>query len=90
LNAAASSRNRLARRSRADFPLDHTGRTYSRSRLRRRCLLANLAATRQVSGYGLEIDPVNVAPACAPGSTSSRRDLDEGLADFATGSFDFV
>lgn len=53
-------------------------------------LLGHLARTRQVSGYGLEIDPANVAACIGAGINVIQADLDEGLADFATGSFDYV
>lgn len=53
-------------------------------------LLAHLTRTRQVRGYGLEIDPANVAAAVAAGVNVIQADLDDGLADFATGSFDYV
>jgi methionine biosynthesis protein MetW len=53
-------------------------------------LLAHLAATRSVRGYGLEIDPDNVANAIGAGVNVIQADLDDGLADFATGSFDYV
>jgi methionine biosynthesis protein MetW len=53
-------------------------------------LLSYLARTRQVTGYGLEIDAANVAACVAAGVNVIQADLDEGLADFATGSFDYV
>jgi len=53
-------------------------------------LLAHLAATRQVQGYGLEIDPANVATCIEAGVSVIQADLDEGLADFSTGAFDYV
>jgi len=53
-------------------------------------LLSHLARTRQVSGYGLEIDAANVAACVTAGVNVIQADLDEGLADFATGSFDHV
>jgi len=53
-------------------------------------LLTHLAATRGVSGYGLEIDDDNVAGCVARGVNVIQADLDDGLADFATGSFDYV
>jgi methionine biosynthesis protein MetW len=53
-------------------------------------LLAHLARSRGVRGYGLEIDPANVAACVAAGVNVIQADLDEGLADFADGSFDYV
>ena len=53
-------------------------------------LLANLASTRGVRGYGLEIDPANVAACLAAGVNVIQADIDDGLADFADGSFDYV
>lgn len=53
-------------------------------------LLAHLARSRGVRGYGLEIDPANVAACIAAGVNVIQADLDEGLADFADGSFDYV
>jgi methionine biosynthesis protein MetW len=53
-------------------------------------LLAHLAATREVRGYGLEIDPANVAACVAAGVNVIQADIDDGLKDFETGSFDIV
>ncbi|GAC1632479.1 MAG: methionine biosynthesis protein MetW [Nevskia sp.] len=53
-------------------------------------LLAHLAAKRGVSGYGLEIDDRNVAACLAAGVNVIQADIDDGLADFADGSFDYV
>jgi methionine biosynthesis protein MetW len=53
-------------------------------------LLAHLASTRQVSGYGLEIDETNVAACVAAGVNVIQADLDDGLRDFRSGSFDYV
>ena len=53
-------------------------------------LLAHLATTRGVRGYGLEIDPANVAACVARGVNVIQADLDQGLADFADGAFDVV
>jgi methionine biosynthesis protein MetW len=53
-------------------------------------LLAHLARTRQVRGYGLEIDPDNVAACIQAGINVIQADIDDGLADFATGAFDYV
>ncbi|WP_367275714.1 methionine biosynthesis protein MetW [uncultured Nevskia sp.] len=53
-------------------------------------LLAHLASTRQVRGYGLEIDDDNVANCIAAGINVIQADVDDGLAEFADGSFDYV
>lgn len=53
-------------------------------------LLSHLASTRNVTGYGLEIDPANVAKCIAANVNVIQTDVDEGLADFATNSFDYV
>lgn len=53
-------------------------------------LLANLAQARDVTGYGLEIDPNNVVKCVARGVDVLQMNLDEGLAQFEDGSFDFV
>lgn len=53
-------------------------------------LLAHLAASHKVRGYGLEIDPANVRAAVARGVNVIQADLDEGLSDFADGAFDVV
>ncbi len=53
-------------------------------------LLSHLAATRQVRGYGLEIEVGNVAHCVAAGVNVIQADLDDGLRDFETGSFDYV
>lgn len=53
-------------------------------------LLSYLAHQQGVSGYGLEIDPNNVASCVEAGVNVIQADLDEGLADFASGSFDYV
>lgn len=53
-------------------------------------LLAHLARTHQVRGYGLEIDPDNVARCLAAGVNVIEADVDEGLKEFRDGSFDYV
>lgn len=53
-------------------------------------LLAHLTRTRQVSAYGLEIDPTNLARCVEAGVNVIQADLDDGLKDFETGSFDYV
>lgn len=53
-------------------------------------LLNHLAEHRQVSGYGLEVDPDKVARCIAAGANVIQADLDDGLHDFDSGSFDYV
>jgi methionine biosynthesis protein MetW len=53
-------------------------------------LLAHLAEQRQVSGYGLEIDADEIAGCIARGVNVLQGDLDDGLRDFASASFDYV
>lgn len=53
-------------------------------------LLAHLARTRQVHGYGLEINPDNIARCLEGGVNVIATDVDAGLRDFGDGSFDYV
>jgi len=53
-------------------------------------LLAGLAATRGVRGYGIEIDADNVLASVAHGVNVIQSDLEEGLAAFGDDTFDFV
>ncbi len=53
-------------------------------------LLAHLRQTRQVDGYGLEIDPAKIVRAIDNGINVIQSDLDVGLAEFADASFDYV
>ena len=53
-------------------------------------LLDHLARERGACGYGLEIDPANVAACVARGVNVIQADLDDGLRDFETASFDYV
>ena len=53
-------------------------------------LLAHLARTQKVRGYGLEIDAENVARCIAGGVNVIQADLDDGLRDFESSSFDTV
>lgn len=53
-------------------------------------LLAYLQHTKQVSGYGLEIDPDNLIACVAAGVNVLQLDLDAGLEQFEDKSFDFV
>lgn len=53
-------------------------------------LLKYLEETRQVTGYGLEIDPQNVAKCIRAGVNVIQTDLDAGLSDFDEDSFDYV
>ncbi|PTU74313.1 methionine biosynthesis protein MetW [Pseudomonas mangrovi] len=53
-------------------------------------LLAWLRDNKQVSGYGLEIDPDNIARCIERGINVIEQDLDKGLGNFASDSFDVV
>ncbi len=53
-------------------------------------LLAGLAATRGVKGYGVEIDPDRVLAAVGHGVNVIQMDLESGLSAFEDDAFDFV
>ncbi len=53
-------------------------------------LLAYLRDNRQVSGYGLEIDQAKIVQAIAKGVNVIQTDLDAGLTEFESNSFDYV
>ncbi|MGA8054071.1 MAG: methionine biosynthesis protein MetW, partial [Burkholderiales bacterium] len=53
-------------------------------------LLRHLAETRSVRGYGVEIEDAKVIASVANGVNVLQGDLERGLADFDTGSFDYV
>lgn len=54
-------------------------------------LLERLQQQKNVDGYGLEIDPDNIAACIKKGVNVIQSDLDEGLSDyFADNSFDYV
>ena len=53
-------------------------------------LLAGLAATRNVSGYGVEIDDAGVLASVANGVDVIQLDLETGMSAFEDGAFDFV
>lgn len=53
-------------------------------------LLAHLAATKQVNGYGLDVDPDNIATCIGKGVNVIEQDLDRGLGNFPDSSFDMV
>ncbi|QJR16826.1 methionine biosynthesis protein MetW [Usitatibacter palustris] len=53
-------------------------------------LLAGLTATRNVSGYGVEIDDAGVLASVANGVDVIQMDLESGLNVFEDGAFDFV
>ncbi len=53
-------------------------------------LLRHLRDTRQVIGYGLEIDPNNIRGCVEKGIPVIQTNLDEGLKDFDPASFDYV
>ena len=53
-------------------------------------LLAGLAATHGVQGYGVEIDDANVLASVKNGVNVIQRDLEAGLSIFEDGAFDYV
>lgn len=53
-------------------------------------LLAHLRRTRQVSGYGLEIDSANVVRCIENGVDVIHTNIDAGLSEFADNFFDYV
>lgn len=53
-------------------------------------LLTHLRDHRQVSGYGLEIDQAKIVQAIDKGINVIQTDLDAGLTEFESNSFDYV
>ncbi|GGM04005.1 methionine biosynthesis protein MetW [Pseudomonas asuensis] len=53
-------------------------------------LLAYLQANKQVTGYGLEINDENIKQCIRRGVNVLEQDLDKGLGNFASNSFDIV
>ena len=53
-------------------------------------LLAHLARTRGVTGYGIEIDEAKILSCLATGVNVIHSDLNRGLAEFDDNSFDYV
>jgi methionine biosynthesis protein MetW len=53
-------------------------------------LLAWLQVNKSVNGYGLEIDPAKITICLEKGVNVIEQDLDEGLANFPSDSFDMV
>jgi methionine biosynthesis protein MetW len=53
-------------------------------------LLRYLRESRRVTGYGVEIDDEGVAACVKNGVNVIQTDLDRGLSDFESGSFDYV
>lgn len=53
-------------------------------------LLAHIQATKNITGYGVEIDLKNVGQCISAGVNVIHRDIDDGLSDFEKDSFDFV
>ncbi|MCC5810105.1 MAG: methionine biosynthesis protein MetW [Ectothiorhodospiraceae bacterium] len=53
-------------------------------------LLKHLRDTRDVTGYGLEIDPENILRCVENGINVIQTDLDQGLQGFDADSFDYV
>ncbi len=53
-------------------------------------LLAHLQSTKQVYGYGLDMDADNITTCISKGVNVIEHDLDDGLHDFADDAFDMV
>lgn len=53
-------------------------------------LLKHLAQTRSVRGYGVEIEDAKVIACVGNGVNVIQTDLERGLSDFDSGSFDYV
>lgn len=53
-------------------------------------LLAHLQQTRQVTGYGLEIDEEMIATCISAGINVIHTDVNKGLGNFADKDFDYV
>lgn len=53
-------------------------------------LLATLQNTKQVNGYGLDVDPDNIRICVSKGVNVIEQDLDDGLSNFPDASFDMV
>ncbi|ABI55692.1 methionine biosynthesis protein MetW [Alkalilimnicola ehrlichii] len=53
-------------------------------------LLAHLAGEREVTGYGLEIEPRKIVACLEKGVSVIQADLDKGLSDFKDQAFDYV
>ena len=53
-------------------------------------LLAHLATSKAVNGYGLEIDPDNITTCIGKGVNVIEQNLDSGLSNFTDQSFDMV
>jgi len=53
-------------------------------------LLAYLQTIKQVNGYGLDVDAQNIRICLEKGVNVIEQDLDEGLDNFETNSFDMV
>lgn len=53
-------------------------------------LLAALQQHKQVTGYGIEIDPDNIVTCIERGVNVIHTDLDAGLSEFDAESFDYV
>ena len=53
-------------------------------------LLANLQKKQNVSGYGIEIDEENIISCLENGVNVIQTDLDAGLSQFDSNTFDYV
>ncbi|MBT7332826.1 MAG: methionine biosynthesis protein MetW [Gammaproteobacteria bacterium] len=53
-------------------------------------LLAHLQKHKEVNGYGLDVDPANIRICLEKGVNVIEQNLDEGLTNFKTNSFNMV
>ena len=53
-------------------------------------LLAHLKKNKSVTGYGLDLDPINIEKCLSKGVNVIEQDLDRGLANFSENSFETV
>jgi len=53
-------------------------------------LLELLSREKNITGQGIEIDEANITRCIARGANVIHGNLDEGLADYSSGSFDYV
>ncbi len=53
-------------------------------------LLAHLQVHKNVNGYGLDVDPENICTCLAKGVNVIEQDLNEGIGNFPSNSFDMV
>lgn len=91
---AAPARARSARSGRADYEAIAAWIRPGAAVLDLGCgdgaLLRHLRETRKVRGYGIELEDDKVIACVANGVNVIQGDLERGLADFDTNSFDYV